>query len=59
PLAAAAHGRSTIGIEIDAFEAPGRTERQAIAVAARRYGAFLGLEASVHCGPRLPERTHH
>jgi hypothetical protein len=39
--------RAAVAIELDLFEGAGPREQQAIAVAARRYGAFHGLEASV------------
>jgi hypothetical protein len=39
--------RAAVTIEIDLFEKPARNERELIAVAARRYGAHLGLEAEL------------
>ena len=39
--------RTAVAIDIDWFEVPAPRANQAIAAAARRYGAFLGLEASV------------
>jgi hypothetical protein len=39
--------RAAVAIELDLFEAPAPRAQQAIAVAAQRYGAFHGVEASV------------
>ena len=57
--------RATVAIEIEVFQRPTRTERQAIAAAARRYAAFLGLEARIAVvmsrgGPsRTPSEPSH
>jgi hypothetical protein len=40
-------GRHTVAVELDLFETPTRAEARAMADAAQRYGAFLGLETSV------------
>ena len=39
--------RASVAIELDLFETPTRRARQAIAAAAQRYSAFLGVKASV------------
>jgi len=39
--------RTSVAIEIEVFEAPTQRAHRAITAAARRYGVFLGLEASV------------
>jgi hypothetical protein len=40
-------GRSTVAVELDLFEKSTQRQEQALAIAVGRYGAFLGLEASI------------
>lgn len=40
--------RTKVVIELELFEALTRSEQEALALAARRYGAFLGLEAAIN-----------
>ncbi len=49
--------RAAVAIELDLFEEPARRGSTAITAAARRYGAFLGLEARVSRQPARGTRS--